>query len=141
MSTEAVPPPPTEQELAAAAAQEPPADDDAMAELAAANQRLPFAQQPMVQNVLPFVTSVAVHVGILLLAWLPNLPVPRVLGGLAVLLASASMHIYLVHWLVYPLLAGVSLPLAVAASLASGAAYWAVCTRVSRAFSRRRARR
>ena len=70
MSTEAAPPPPSAQELEAAAAQEPAADADAMAELAAANQHLSFAQQPMVQNVLPFVTSVAVHVGILLLAWL-----------------------------------------------------------------------
>jgi hypothetical protein len=85
--------------------------------------------------------DLTVMAGILLLAWLPTLPVPRVLGGLAVLLASASMHIYLVHWLVYPLLAGVSLPLAVAASLAAGAAYWAVCTKVSRAFTRCLSRR
>ncbi|HEV2295578.1 MAG TPA: hypothetical protein VGR35_17145 [Tepidisphaeraceae bacterium] len=69
MSTEAAPPPPTDDALEAAAAQEPPPDADAMAELAAANQQLSFAQQPMVQNVLPFVTSVAVHLGILLISW------------------------------------------------------------------------
>ena len=40
-----------------------------MAELVAANQQLSFAQQPMVQNVLPFVTSVAVHLGIVIIAW------------------------------------------------------------------------
>jgi acyl-CoA synthetase (AMP-forming)/AMP-acid ligase II/acyl carrier protein len=85
--------------------------------------------------------DLTVMAGIILLAWLPTLPVPRALSRLAVLLASASMHIYLVHWLVYPLLAGVSLPLAVAASLAAGAAYWALCTGVSRAFSRRLSRR
>src|SRR5688500_10895220 len=69
MSTEAAPPPPSDEALEAAAAQEAPADADAMAELAAANQHLTFAQQPMVQNVLPFVTSVAIHVGILIIAW------------------------------------------------------------------------
>jgi hypothetical protein len=69
MSTEAAPPPPADDTLQAAAAQEPQGDADAMAELAAANQQLSFAQQPMVQNVLPFVTSVAVHLGILLIGW------------------------------------------------------------------------
>ena len=59
MSTEAASPPPTDQALEAAAAAAPQADGDAMAELVAANQQLSFAQKPMVQNVLPFVTSVA----------------------------------------------------------------------------------
>jgi hypothetical protein len=67
--------------------------------------------------------------GILLLAWLPTIPVPRGLQRLAVLLASASLYAYLVHWLVYPLLAATSPALAVAASLAAGIAYWALCTR------------
>ena len=69
MSTEAAPPPPTDQALEAAAAEAPQPDGDAMAELVAANQQLSFAQQPMVQNVLPFVTSVAVHLGIVIIAW------------------------------------------------------------------------
>ncbi|MDQ1060678.1 acyl-coenzyme A synthetase/AMP-(fatty) acid ligase [Arthrobacter globiformis] len=74
--------------------------------------------------------------GILLLTWLPTVPVPRGLQRLAVLLASASLYAYLVHWLVYPLLDAVSPALAVAASLAAGVAYWALCTRVMGAFGR-----
>jgi hypothetical protein len=67
--------------------------------------------------------------GLLLLTWLPAVPVPRGLQRLTVLLASASLYAYLVHWLVYPLLAGISPALAVAASLMAGVAYWALCTR------------
>jgi acyl-CoA synthetase (AMP-forming)/AMP-acid ligase II len=79
--------------------------------------------------------------GVLLLVWLPTLPMPRVLGPVTVLLASASMHIYLVHWLVYPPLAGLGLPLALAASLAAGVAYWALCNRVAGAAHRLLARK
>jgi acyl-coenzyme A synthetase/AMP-(fatty) acid ligase len=74
--------------------------------------------------------------GILLLTWLPAIPLPRGLQRLAVLLASASLYAYLVHWLVYPLLVAVSPALAVAASLAAGVAYWAVCTPVMGLLSR-----
>jgi acyl-coenzyme A synthetase/AMP-(fatty) acid ligase len=74
--------------------------------------------------------------GILLLAWLPTLPVPRGLQRMTVLLASASLYAYLVHWLVYPLLAATSPALAVAASLAAGVAYWALCTHVMGLLSR-----
>jgi acyl-coenzyme A synthetase/AMP-(fatty) acid ligase len=74
--------------------------------------------------------------GILLLAWLPTLPMPRGLQRMTVLLASASLYAYLVHWLVYPLLAATSPALAVAASLAAGVAYWALCTRVMGLFGR-----
>jgi hypothetical protein len=74
--------------------------------------------------------------GILLLVWLPSLPVPKGLRRLTVLLASASLHAYLVHWLVYPLLDATSPALAVAASLAAGVAYWALCTRVMGLLSR-----
>ena len=77
--------------------------------------------------------------GILLLIWLPSLPVPTGLRRLTGVLASASLYAYLVHWLVYPSLAGVSPVLAVAASLAAGVAYWALCVRVN-AVTRRRAR-
>lgn len=79
--------------------------------------------------------------GILLLIWLPSIPVPTGLRRLTVVLASASLYAYLVHWLVYPPLAGISPALAVAASLAAGVAYWAVCTRVVNAAARRRTRR
>ena len=68
--------------------------------------------------------------GILMLIWLPSIPVPKGLRRLTVVLASASLYAYLVHWLVYPPLAGISPALAVAASLAAGAAYWALCSRV-----------
>ncbi|MFE4544959.1 AMP-binding protein [Arthrobacter sp. NPDC056727] len=74
--------------------------------------------------------------GILLLTWLPTIPVPRGLQRLTVLLASASLYAYLVHWLVYPLLDATSPALAVAASLAAGIAYWALCTRVMGLLSR-----
>ncbi|MEO5316904.1 AMP-binding protein [Pseudarthrobacter sp. CC12] len=72
--------------------------------------------------------------GILLLTWLPTLPVPRVLTRPAAILASASMHIYLVHWLVYPPLADINRPLAVAGSLAAGIAYWIFCNRCTSTF-------
>ncbi|UUL77921.1 acyl carrier protein [Pseudarthrobacter sp. Fe7] len=72
--------------------------------------------------------------GVLLLTWLPALPVPRVLTRPAAILASASMHIYLVHWLVYPPLADINRPLAVAGSLATGIAYWALCNRCTSTF-------
>jgi acyl-CoA synthetase (AMP-forming)/AMP-acid ligase II len=78
--------------------------------------------------------------GILLLVWLPSIPVPTGLRRLIVMLASASLYAYLVHWLVYPPLAGISPALAVVASLAAGAAYWALCLRVLNAASRRRTR-
>ena len=78
--------------------------------------------------------------GILMLIWLPSIPVQKGLRRLTVVLASASLYAYLVHWLVYPPLAGISPALAVAASLAAGAAYWALCMRVVNAATRRRTR-
>ena len=74
--------------------------------------------------------------GLLLLIWLRSIPVPRGLRGLTVMLASASLYAYLVHWLVYPPLAPVSPALAVAASLAAGVAYWALSMRVMGVVSR-----
>ena len=79
-------------------------------------------------------------VGILLLIWLPSVPVPRGLRRLMVVLASASLYAYLVHWVIYPPLAAISPVLAVAVSLGVGVAYWAFCMRVVRSVSRRRAR-
>lgn len=78
--------------------------------------------------------------GMLLLIWLPSIPVPKGLRRLTVVLASASLYAYLVHWLVYPPLAGLSPALAVAASLAAGAAYWTLCLRVHNAATRWRTR-
>ncbi len=68
--------------------------------------------------------------GILVLVWIPTIPVPVGLRRLTVLLASSSLYAYLVHWLVYPPLVAVSPHLAVAASLAAGVAYWALSSRV-----------
>lgn len=79
--------------------------------------------------------------GILLLIWLPSLPVPKVLRRLTVVLASASLYIYLVHWLVYPPLATINPALAVAASLAVGVAYWALWMRITAAVRRLSGRR
>jgi hypothetical protein len=76
--------------------------------------------------------------GILLLIWLPGIPVPKGFRRLAAVLASASVYAYLVHWVVYPPLAAISPALAVAVSLAAGLAYWALCTRVAIAVNRRR---
>ncbi len=67
--------------------------------------------------------------GVLLLIWLPTLPVPVFLSKPLGLLASASLYIYLTHWLVYPLFGGTSPLLALLASLAAGVAYWALSMR------------
>lgn len=69
-------------------------------------------------------------VGILLLIWLPSVPVPARLHSFVGLLAASSLYAYLTHWLVYPQLVGISPALAVAASLAAGVAYWALSMRV-----------
>ncbi|MGW9415354.1 AMP-binding protein [Arthrobacter cupressi] len=68
--------------------------------------------------------------GVLMLIWLPTLLVPVVLRRPLGLLASASLYIYLTHWLVYPLFAGTSPLLALVASLAAGVAYWALSMRL-----------
>ena len=79
--------------------------------------------------------------GILLLIWLRSILVPRGLRRLTVVLASASLYAYLVHWLVYPPLETLSPALAVAVLLAAGVGYWALSTRVMAMISRRRRRR
>ena len=68
--------------------------------------------------------------GVLLLTWLPAVPVPAGLHRLLGVLAASSLYAYLTHWLVYPGLAPLSPALAVAASLAAGVAYWALATRL-----------
>lgn len=74
--------------------------------------------------------------GILLLLWVPALPVPAGLRRLTGRLAAASLYIYLTHWLVYPVLVPVSPVLAVVASLVAGVAYWALAGRVLGAVGR-----
>lgn len=73
--------------------------------------------------------SATILVGFLILLWLPTLTVPRGLHRLTALLASASLYIYVTHWLVYPLLDPAHKGLSVIASLAAGVAYWAAATR------------
>lgn len=68
--------------------------------------------------------------GILLLLWVPALPVPVGLRRVTAWLAGASLYIYLTHWLVYPALVPVSPVLAVVASLVAGVAYWVLADRV-----------
>jgi len=67
--------------------------------------------------------------GFLLLVWAPTLRCPAPLTGLASVLASSSLYIYLTHWQVYPHLQRISPLLAVLASVAVGIAYWAIVTR------------
>lgn len=64
--------------------------------------------------------------GLLVLIWVRTLPVPRGLQRVTVLLASASLYIYLTHWLVFPHLVAIHPAAAVVASLVAGVAYWAL---------------
>lgn len=73
------------------------------------------------------VREVTVAAGILLLVWVPALPVPAVLRKATGWLAAASLYIYLTHWLVYPVLLPINPVLAVVGSLATGLGYWALC--------------
>ncbi|GAB3544459.1 AMP-binding protein [Arthrobacter tumbae] len=75
--------------------------------------------------------------GMLLLVWVPRLPVPTVLQQLTVVLASASLYIYLTHWLVFPHLETLHPSVGVAASLIAGVLYWALVMRVPGLFRRK----
>ncbi len=78
--------------------------------------------------------------GVLALIWLRSIPVPLGLQRVAVWLASASLFIYLTHWLVYPPLALLHPAVAVLGSLVAGVLYWALVMRVM-GWMRRRGRR
>ncbi|TLM88168.1 AMP-binding protein [Pseudarthrobacter sp. NamE5] len=73
------------------------------------------------------VRETTVAAGILLLVWVPALPVPAVLRKVTGWLAAASLYIYLTHWLIYPVLLPINPLLAVAGSLVLGVGYWALC--------------
>ncbi|MCU1633406.1 MAG: AMP-dependent synthetase, partial [Micrococcaceae bacterium] len=79
-------------------------------------------------------------VGLLLLTWVPALPVPSVLRRVTGWLAAASLYIYLTHWLVYPVLLPISPVLAVVGCLPVGVGYWALCRWLPIAFARWRRR-
>lgn len=67
---------------------------------------------------------------LLLLTWAPTVLVPGPIRKLAGVLASASLYIYLVHWLVYPHIREYSGWLALVVSLLVGVGYWLLATRV-----------
>ena len=82
----------------------------------------------------------AVAAGILLLVWVPALPVPAALRRVTGWLATASLYIYLTHWLVYPVLLPLNPLLAVVGSLVLGVGYWALCRWLPAAAATTRAR-
>ncbi|WP_258804395.1 AMP-binding protein [Pseudarthrobacter sp. NS4] len=87
------------------------------------------------------VRDVTVAAGILLLVWVPALPVPAILRRVTGWLAAASLYIYLTHWLVYPVLLPLNPVLAVVGSLVVGVGYWALCLWLPAAVAGFRARR
>jgi acyl-CoA synthetase (AMP-forming)/AMP-acid ligase II len=62
--------------------------------------------------------------GLLLLTWVTGVRVPAWSARPLAALASGSLYVYLVHWQVFPPIAGHSKALAVAASLLVGVAAW-----------------
>ncbi|GAA1760750.1 AMP-binding protein [Agromyces humatus] len=81
--------------------------------------------------------------GVLLLVWVPRIPVARMLVPVIGALAGASMFIYLTHWQVYPPLENEFPALATVLSLAVGVVVWKgytfVVARGGAWFRRRRA--
>lgn len=68
------------------------------------------------------------------LIWLPTIPVPRLAAKLIGVIAAASMHIFLVHWQVWPLFTPwLDSHVAFAATVATGVAVWWILDRLSSA--------
>jgi hypothetical protein len=64
-------------------------------------------------------------VTLLLLLWVPSLPVPRALTRPIGLVAGASLYIYLSHWQVFPpVRAAVGKPAALVVALVAGVLLW-----------------
>jgi len=77
--------------------------------------------------------DLVVLAGILGLAWLPRMPVPRTLVPIVSTTAAASLFIYLTHWQVYPVLEDAGHPYwAMLASFLVGTAAWALYVSVRR---------
>jgi hypothetical protein len=74
--------------------------------------------------------EVVVGVGMLLLVWVPQVPVPRFLVPVLGLLAATSLYVYLTHWQVYPHLEDSYPLLAVLASLLVGIVFARLAGRV-----------
>lgn len=73
---------------------------------------------------------------VLLLLWVPTLPVPRHLHRAVGMLATSSLYIYLTHWQVFPHLQDRFPLLALGASLAVGVAYWKLTAVVAAGLAR-----
>ncbi|WP_043444247.1 AMP-binding protein [Arthrobacter sp. L77] len=84
--------------------------------------------------------EVTIVVGLLLITWVPALPVPSVLRRVTGWLAAASLYIYLTHWLVYPVLMPFGPVVAVVGCLPVGVGYWALCRWLPAAVARWRMR-
>jgi hypothetical protein len=74
--------------------------------------------------------------GVLLLIWVPTVPIPAWSVDAVSAIASASLFVYLTHFAVYPHVMPVSSGLAVGASLVVGLAYWKAWGWASTATSR-----
>ncbi|MEV7631059.1 AMP-binding protein [Microbacterium sp. NPDC089318] len=73
-----------------------------------------------------------VAIGVLALIWLPAVRLPVVLRPPLTTIASASLFIYLTHWVVYPPFEQSALVVGTLLSLAVGIAAWALYRRVQR---------
>lgn len=73
-----------------------------------------------------------VVVGVLALIWLPAVPLPVVLRPALTTLASASLFIYLTHWVVYPPFEQTAPAVGTLLSLAVGIVAWSLYRRVQR---------
>ncbi|MHA7239526.1 AMP-binding protein [Arthrobacter sp. TMS1-12-1] len=82
--------------------------------------------------------EVTIVMGLLLITWVPALPVPSVLRRVTGWLAAASLYIYLTHWLVYPVLMPFGQVVAVVGCLPVGVGYWALCRWLPSAVARLR---
>lgn len=75
------------------------------------------------------------------LIWLPTIPVPRLAARLIGVIAAASMHIFLIHWQVWPLFTPwLDRHVALAATVATGVAVWWVLDRLCSAARQQRSR-
>jgi hypothetical protein len=73
------------------------------------------------------------------LIWLPTIPVPRFAAKPIAVIAAASMHIFLVHWQVWPLFTPwLDRHVALAATIAAGVAVWWALDRLCSAARRQR---